>query len=232
SQGLTFEQNVGQVANLSQAQFIARGPDYNLFLGAQGATLDLRQPAPSPAGTTAGTVLRLDLEGADPAATLTGVGPLAATTSYFSGSDPAGWHASVPSFSQVHYANVYSSGIDLAFYGNNNNQLEYDFLLQPGSDPAQIRLKFEGASGLALDSQGNLLLHTPGGDILQQAPALYQLQDGVKQSVSGHFTLDAGLVGFQVGAYDHSRQLTIDPVLSYGSYLGGSGDEAALGVAV
>src|SRR5207245_7493743 len=39
-------------------------------------------------------------------------------------------------------------------------------------------------------------------------------------------------VGFQVGAYDGSRPLIIDPVLSYSTYLGGSGVDQGLGIAV
>ena len=40
------------------------------------------------------------------------------------------------------------------------------------------------------------------------------------------------LVGFEVGHYDHSLPLVIDPALSYSTYLGGSQDETARGIAV
>src|SRR5439155_8211839 len=39
-------------------------------------------------------------------------------------------------------------------------------------------------------------------------------------------------VGFQVAAYDASEPLVIDPVLFYSTYLGGSGFDQGLGIAV
>ena len=39
-------------------------------------------------------------------------------------------------------------------------------------------------------------------------------------------------IGFEVAAYDHARELVIDPVLAFSTYLGGSNNEAARGVAV
>ncbi len=43
-------------------------------------------------------------------------------------------------------------GFDVVFYGNDRN-LEYDFVLRPGADPSQIRLRFEGADALTKDSE-------------------------------------------------------------------------------
>ena len=39
-------------------------------------------------------------------------------------------------------------------------------------------------------------------------------------------------VGFQVGRYDHSKPLVIDPVLSYSTYLGGRARRRGYGIAV
>src|SRR5262249_11804969 len=65
--------------------------------------------------------------------------------------------------------------------------------------------------------------HTGGGDVVEQAPVLYQENAGVRQAVSGHFVLEGNnQVGFQVGTYDASRPLVIDPTLSYSTYLGDS----------
>jgi RHS repeat-associated protein len=41
-----------------------------------------------------------------------------------------------------------------------------------------------------------------------------------------------GEVGFAFGSYDRAQPLTIDPTLTYSTYLGGSGDDYAYGIAV
>jgi hypothetical protein len=119
--------------------------------------------------------------------------------------------AAPPAFGQVTYQNVYS-GIDVVWHGSSLGRVEYDFSVSPNSDTSAIRLDFQGASGLELDSQGNLIIHTPAGDVTQTAPQLWQDMGGVHQSVAGSFVLLGGnQAGFQVGAYDHSKTLTIDP---------------------
>ena len=109
--------------------------------------------------------------------------------------------------------------MDLVYYGN-PQQLEFDFVVAPGADPAVIRLGFEGADQLTLDERGNLILHTAGGEIAQRAPVVYQQIGGAKQARSGGYVFEGKRqVGFQVAAYDSSKPLIIDPVLEYSSYL-------------
>src|SRR5262249_13517861 len=123
-------------------------------------------------------------------------------------------------------------GVNLVYYGN-QQQLEYDFQVAPGADPAAITLAFHGAQGITLNAQGDLVLHTSGSDIVEHAPVLYQESGGVRQAVPGGYVLEGnGQVGFQVGAYAPSRPLVIDPVLSYSTYLGGSGREISGNIAV
>jgi hypothetical protein len=233
---LSFEANRGQTD--PQVQYLARGQGYALFLTDTGAVLSLQKPAAPSADTTdpsqadAGTVLRLQLVGAQAAAPVAGEDPLAGTSNYFIGNDPRQWRTAIPTYGRVAYHGVYP-GIDLVYYGN-QQQLEYDFTVAPGADPGVIRLHVEGAQGLSLDNKGNLVLSTADGDVVEHAPVLYQDGNGGREAVPGRFVLEAGdQVGFAVGAYDRTRALTIDPTLSYSTYLGGSGfpDEGS-GIAV
>lgn len=115
----------------------------------------------------------------------------------------------------------------------NQGELEYDFIVAPGVDPGIIQLSFLGAEQIKLDAQGNLILHTSSGEVVQDAPVLYQELAGVRQSVPGQFVLLGGhQVGFEIGTYDHSRTLVIDPILSYSTYLGGSGSDRGNAIAV
>ena len=168
---------------------------------------------------------------ADPAAQAAGLDLQASVSNYFMGDDPSQWHTGVANFGRVEVPNVYQ-GINLVYYGN-QQQLEYDFDVAPGADPTLIQLNFQGAQGLSLDAQGNLVISTAAGDVVEHAPVLYQVVAGTRQTVSGGYVLEAnGQVGVAVGAYDAGLPLVIDPVLSYSTYLGGSGADQGNGIAV
>ena len=65
------------------------------------------------------------------------------------------------------------------------------------------------------------------GEVRFESPRAYQDFGGEQRPVAGRFVQRAdGTVGFDLGAYDRSRALVIDPVLSYSTYMGGSGAES------
>jgi hypothetical protein len=131
----------------------------------------------------------------------------------------------------VQYQAVYP-GIDLVYYGN-QGRLEYDFNVAPGAKPENIKFRVAGAERLSVDKQGNLLLHTKNGVLRQHQPKIYQEINGEKKAIAGSYVLlGKQEVGFKVAAYDRTQPLTIDPVLSYSTYLGGSSGETGTGIAV
>src|SRR5262249_32665580 len=144
-------------------------------------------------------------------------------TNYLLGNDPSQWHPYVPRFDRVEYQQVYA-GVDLVYYGNDQSQLEYDFVVAPGADTSAIALRFDGAQGMAVDGQGDLVLPLAGGDVVQHSPVVYQDVGGVQTPVAAAYQLNAdGTVGVRLAAHDTSRGVVIDPVLTYSSFLGGSG---------
>jgi hypothetical protein len=210
---LSFEANQGQTA--APVNYLSRGQGYTLFLMPSQAVLALSQGS-------AEDVLRMQLVGANPAAQAVGLDQQAGVSNYLLGNDPGKWITNVPHFGRVAYQGVYP-GINLVYYGNSQTQLEYDFDVVPGASPGAIQLAFQGAQGMAVDDQGDLVLHTAGGDVTEQAPVAYQTIGGVRQTVAVQYVPEAnGQVGFAVGAYDPSQALVIDPVLGYSTYLGGS----------
>ena len=214
--------NEGQVA--SQVDFLARGGGYMLTLAPSGAVLNLRNDA-------GGDVLNLQFAGSNPLAQVVGRDKLITKTNYLIGSDPSQWRTEISNYGKVEYQDIYA-GIDLVYYGN-QGQLEYDFIVAPGVDPGIIQLSFQGAEQILLDPQGNLVLRTSGGDVVQDAPVIYQALNGVRQSVTGQFVLMGDhQVGFEIGTYDQSRTLVIDPILSYSTYLGGSSSERGNAITV
>ena len=231
---MSFEANLGQVD--AQVKFLAKGSGVSLFLTPIEAVLALSQQEqkpfnhshqdvlkPQPAAKTSTSVVRMQLKGANPQPQMTGLEPLPGKVNYFLGNDPKQWHSNIPTYAKVQYQQVYP-GVDMVYYGN-QQQLEYDFVLAPGADPKTIKLAFQGADKLEVDSGGDLVLHTTGGQIKLHKPLVYQQVNGVKQAVRGGYQLqDKQLLSFEVGSYDATKQLIIDPVLSYSTYLGGNGN--------
>jgi hypothetical protein len=228
---LMFEPNQGQTD--PRVRFLARGSGYGLYLTGNEAVLALQpsaleaSAANSEHPATRTSVVRMKLIGAASSSDPVGDVQLPGRSNYFIGNDPAKWHRDIPQFARVRYRDVYP-GIDLVYYGN-QGRLEYDFEVAPGSDPKQVALKFQGPHSLSIDAGGDLVLAAGGSDVRLQAPRVYQKFGAEERSVAGRFELrgeEKDEVGFQLGAYDRNRALIIDPVLTYGRYLGGIGIES------
>lgn len=213
---LVFEANQGQTN--PQVKYLAHGSNYGLFLTGQEAVLTLHSAEKS-------SVVRMALAEANLNPTVAGFDELPGKSNYIIGNDPAKWRHHIPQFARVRYSSVYP-GIDLVFYGR-QGQLEYDFQVAPGADPAKMALHFSASAPLKLTSSGDLALSTVAGEVRLRAPYVYQQINQQKQTIPARFVLrGATNVGFDLGPYDHSRALVIDPIVSYSTYLGGSGDEA------
>jgi hypothetical protein len=233
---LSFEANQGQTD--PQVKFLARGQGYTLFLTGRGeAVLTLGNPATQPDSFQRGpniVTTKNDLETARPSAVvrmrmagstttpqIEGLELLPGKANHFVGSDPKKWRANVPLFAKVKVRDIYP-GVDLVYYGN-QRQLEYDFVVAPGSDPHSIRMNFAGAKKLSLDTQGGLVLNVNGSEIRLNKPRIYQEIDSSLREISGGYSFkNKQEVSFEIAAYDKSKALVIDPTLSYSTYLEGA----------
>jgi hypothetical protein len=163
-------------------------------------------------------------------AKIEGRGMIAGKVNYFIGNDPKKWRANVPEFENVAYSGVYP-GIDLVYHGQ-HKQLEFDFVVAPQAKTENIALNFAGVRRITTDASGNLMLTSASGDVTLRKPVAYQQSADGRKLVDARFVVAANRqVGFALGDYDHSRELVIDPVLSYATYIGGNGDDEAYGVA-
>ena len=221
---LVFEANAGQTD--SRVKFLAQGAGYRLFLTPREAVFLF---APGESGDA--SVVRLTLVGARAGAKSVGVDAGPGKANYFLGNDPTKWRTDVPTYRAVRFENVWR-GIDLLYYGK-GRRLEYDFVVRPGADPDAIRMSLPDATRLSTDERGDLVVDTPRGTMSLKRPIVYQEIAGRRVEIPGRYVLAAAnRVAFRVAAYDRRRPLVIDPVLNYATFLGGSGVEAAFGIAV
>ena len=238
---LAFEANHGQTN--SSVKFLARGRDYRLLLLSGEAVFVLntaesdlaqtqseigRPERPLPVRSDAApAVVRMRLVGADAEPEVTGLQRLPGRSHYIRPGQAQA--TSAERFARVRYSEAYP-GIDLVFHGD-QRRVEYDFVVAPGADPNRIKLAFEGVNGLSLDAGGDLLLDLPAGEIRQHKPVIYQTIAGARRIVEGSYRLaGAREIGFNIGEYDRSQPLVIDPILN-ASYLGGTGLDFIRGIA-
>ncbi len=257
---LYFVANQGQLD--TPVAYYVQGHDKTLYFTPQGVTFALAWPQRGVGGFlsrlwgAARWTVRLDFLGAN-AVHPRGQEKTEAVISYFKGA-PDQWRAGLPTYSRIVYPELWA-GIDLAYSGT-TDRLKYEFVVQPGADPSQIRLAYRGAA-VRLDQAGRLEVRTPAGRFTDDVPVAYQEVDGQRVPVAVAYALADGAMwgagegawgaggagagagaggageprpyGFRVGAYDPALPLIIDPaVLVYCGYIGGSGWDDIYGVAV
>ncbi|MBZ5622372.1 MAG: SBBP repeat-containing protein [Acidobacteriia bacterium] len=154
-------------------------------------------------------------------------GSLPGRTNDFRGSDPARWRIGIPQYDRIRFAQIWR-GIDVVYHGA-GSRLEYDFVVARGASPERIRLVFHGAESVRLGSGGEMVVRASGHEFCFHPPRI--LQDG-KPVRGGYRLLVGNGVGFQVGRYDHTRALVIDPVLGYAALFGSQGNDPIQSVAV
>ncbi|MCP4150007.1 MAG: hypothetical protein GY757_19835, partial [bacterium] len=131
------------------------------------------------------------------------------------------------SWKAVLYKNLYKN-IDLKVYGT-ERKIEYDWVLNPGGDPADICFRFENVKTASLSPSGCLEVTTPHGNFIHNKPVSYQLIAGKRVAVETVFkSIGSNAFGLDVKEYDKNHPLIIDPVvLAFSTYLGGNGNDSA-----
>jgi len=207
---LFFFPNTGQ--SDSSVQYIVQTPDLTARFRPDGAIFQAD-----------GQQISVRFAGANKNTAIVGAEPLHAKLNFFLGN--GGWKTDVPSYARIIYQDLYP-GIEMT-YGGAGRQLKSEFVVAAGADPRVIRLAY--TERVSLDGEGNLI----AGNFREDAPEIYQMVGGSRVKIAGRYRLLGDhTVGFEIGPYDKSAALVIDPTVSYCTYLGGSGTTAITGVAV
>ena len=241
---LGFEANQGQAD--PQVKYTARGNGYAVFLTENKTVFALTSARSSGAissrsrglqaktksiETPKSTAIDMRLLGGNLNPQISAGAELPGTVNYYVGSDSKNWRTGVKQYASVAYRDVYP-GVNMLFHGE-QRQLEFDFVVAPGANAKAIGMGFEGADKLATDASGNLVLTSSAGDVVLHKPVAYQEKDGKRENVEVAFDVrNHQQVGLQLGSYDRSRELVIDPSLSYATYLGGTAEDDGYAIAI
>ncbi len=253
--GLSFVPNVGQTDPIVRFQVESLGG--KLFFTPGEIVLALptvdQSPAPIPGERNILTrtvylnVVRVRFQAASPTAEMTGTELLPGLVNYFIGNDPRKWHTNLPTYAGILYQELYP-GINLRYDGT-DGLLKATFLVAPGADPSLIRWGYSGATSLRVDdATGDLHIELPppctvidgrqvclntGSTLVERAPIAWQMVNDSLVPVQIRYTIAVdGSLGFALGQYDSALPLTLDPVLAYSTYLGGSSSDAGRGIVV
>jgi hypothetical protein len=238
---LSFESNVGQ--SDASVQYISRANGYSLFLSSKETTFLLKanssasqqstkQASPEAGRFERGSSLRLQFPNSNPSALMSPFEEQVGKINYLIGNDAKAWHVNIPTYAKVKQRNLYP-GIDVVYYGT-QQRLEYDFVVSPGANPRAIAFAFSNADKVRLDKNGNLIVSVVAGDVRMRKPLAYQQNGkGQRQLIAANYILRGrNGAAISVGSYDHSRELVIDPILEYSTYLGGSNIDGGNAIAV
>ena len=224
---LQFEANEGQADE--RFDFIVRAGGYSALLSPDRAAFVVKPAEKRIGRKTAPGVVSMNFLGSNAAAEPEGVGRLPGRVNHFRrGKSFTGIHT----YTGVRYQEVYA-GVDVTYYGN-QNELEHDFTVRPGGSPDVIEFELKGGKRAQIDQGGGITVSLPDGDDLRmRKPFAYQEVGGVRREVPVSFVSRGGRrFGFKTGEYDRARELVIDPVLSYSTFLGGSGGDRGFDITV
>lgn len=231
---LVFERNEGQ--GPSGYGFIARAAGYAIAFGRGGevvtsvtspppprdrfADVTTERPSARRARATRTSVMTMRFRGASPDARPVGEDERSSVSHYLGGDGPAA--QTVPHYGRISYQDLYP-GVSAVFYGTGQD-VEYDVMVAPGADLNAVRLVFEGARSIEVASDGTLVVEDLAGfEVRHKRPVVHQMEGAHRQDLEAHYSKISDFeVGFIVEGYDRERQLVIDPVIRYSTYLGGA----------
>ena len=126
----------------------------------------------------------------------------------------------VHGFRKVIFKNVYNN-IDLVYYSNEKG-LKYDFIVKPGGDVKDIKLKYKNEDEVYITNEGKVRATNPFGVL--ETDVLYTYQSDGKVIGSNYIKEPNGTIKIYTRDYDKIKKLIIDPYIG-ATYYGGSNDD-------
>jgi hypothetical protein len=137
---------------------------------------------------------------------------------FFIGNIKSKWASEVYGYGEATLENFYD-GIDLKLI-EQQEQLKYEFHVAAGVDPSVLLLDYAGHKAIRVDDNGDLVITTELGDVIEKKPYAYQILNGKIVEVECQFVLNESRVTFELGKYSEFAPLIIDPILVFATYSG------------
>src|SRR2546422_5670455 len=225
---LPFIENLGQTDN--KVKFYANTFAGTVFVTNEGLTYSIPDPSnerSSAKESRTYSVIQEDFAGKE--LKISGVQKSSAGVSYFIGNDKKDWYTDIPTYDTLSLGTLYPGiNLDLKAHGKN---VEKVFTISPSGDVKDIKVGVSGVQKLKVDDDGKLLLYTEKGTISMTKPLAYQEIQGIKKTVDVSYTVSDRSYGFELGSYDTSLPVVIDPIIQ-STYLGGSDYDQGFGIAL
>ena len=236
---LYFVPNKGQISGKARCyEYYAKTPHYILWITNEGLVFDRINESQDQklgdrqeSGRNTGKLLERDVSrlvflNANKNTEILSLDVASHQVNYFIGNDPSRWQKGIATSKVILYKEIYTH-IDLKVYGN-ESQVEYDWIIKPGGNPADIRFEYKSIQGTSIDHEGNLVINNAFGKMVHHHPQSFQIRQGEKVTVSSKFRqIEKNIYGFSIGQYDKNYELILDPIVSliYSTYVGGSNSE-------
>lgn len=164
------------------------------------------------------TLLHLNFPGANKVTSIKKEHQSKVYHNYFIGNVKSKWASEVYGYGEATLENFYD-GIDLKLI-EQLEQLKYEFHVDKGVDPSVISLDYAGHKSIRIEKNGDLVITTALGDVIEKKPYAYQILNGKIVEVDCQFVLNDKRVEFELGTYSEFAPLIIDPILVFATYSG------------
>ena len=158
-----------------------------------------------------------------------GIDPSPTRINVYRGNNPEKWQTNIPTYQSLSLGEVYP-GIQISLRAFART-IEKVFHVAAGANPEAIQIQVTGSRSLRVETNGELTVTTPAGPLSYSSPVAYQEADSGRELVQIAYAAQDDGYSFNIGDYDRSRPLIIDPLLR-STFLGGSANDSPFGIIV
>ena len=216
-----FTENNGQIEN-SDVCFVYSGSE--MIIGFQESGYILKHTGEE----NTSSIVQVTYEGSNKVSPV-GKEELPHRSNFFIGNDSSKWRSNVHNYQKIVYEKLYDE-IDLVFYTSEEG-VKFDFIVYPGGNPGDIKFSYKGQDEIFTDDQGDLIVKCPSGELIDDAPYCYQMENKELVEVVSRYQVYGNEVSFDIRNFDPTNILVIDPLI-FSTFLGGSYDDFGTEIAV